>query len=682
MNGVRGGTVSATALDTKQLDQLCINTIRTLAMDAVQKANSGHPGMPMGAAAMTYVLWDRFHRHNPKNPKWPNRDRFVLSAGHGCMLLYALLHLTGYDLPMEQLKQFRQAGSLTPGHPEYGVTPGVETTTGPLGQGFANGVGMAIAQRYLAAYFNRPGYPIFDYRVFAVVSDGDLMEGVASEAASLAGHLGLGNMVYLYDDNHISIEGNTELAFTESVDDRFGAYHWHVQRVDGNDTSAVHRAIQVAIEETERPSIICCRTHIAFGSPNKHDTAGAHGAPLGAEEARLTKKNLGWPEDAEFYIPTEALAHFREAVERGATLEKDWQKQFNGYAQAFPELAKQWNLIQGGRLPEGWEKCLPVFSMTDGSLATREASGKVINAMAPVIPWLVGGSGDLAPSTETLMKDYPSFEKGSSHGRNFHFGVREHAMGAITNGIALSGLISFGATFLQFSDYMRPPLRLAAFSEFPSIFVFTHDSIGLGEDGPTHQPIEHLAALRAIPDLTVIRPADANETVQAWKWAIENRKSPTVIVLTRQKLPIIDRQKFAPADLLGRGAYVLADAEGGVPDIILIATGSEVSLALGTRDRLAEEGIRSRVVSMPSWELFEKQSKEYQNQVLPPSTPKRLAIEMAGPLGWDRWVGEHGGVLCMNGYGASAPLKALLEQFGFTVDHVAERARKLLGQAN
>lgn len=598
------------------------------------------------------------------------------------MLLYALLHLTGYDVPLEQLRQFRQAGSITPGHPEYGVTPGVETTTGPLGQGFANGVGMAIAQKYLAAYFNRPGLPLFDYRVFAIVSDGDLMEGVASEAASLAGHLGLGNLIYLYDDNHISIEGDTGLAFTESVDERFAAYRWHVQRVDGNDTSAVHRAIQTAIEVSDLPSIICCRTHIAYGSPNKHDTAGAHGAPLGAEEVKLTKKNLGWPEDAQFYIPPEALEHFREAGRRGEALENEWQERFSRYARTFPELAEQWNLIQGGKLPESWEKCLPTFSISDGPLATREASGKIINAMAPIIPWLVGGSGDLAPSTETRMKSYPDFQKGSYHGRNFHFGVREHAMGAIVNGIGLSGLIPFSATFLQFSDYMRPTIRLAAFSEFPSIFVFTHDSIGLGEDGPTHQPVEHLAALRAIPDLTLIRPADANETVQAWKWAVENRKSPTVIVLTRQKLPIFDQQKYASAALLSKGAYVLAEPKDGAPEIILIATGSEVSLALDTRDRLAEDSVRTRVVSMPSWELFEKQTKAYRDQVLPPSIKARLAIEMAGPLGWERWVGEQGDVLCMNGYGASAPLKALLEEFGFTVDHAAERARKLLGRVS
>lgn len=667
-------------LDQKQLNQLCINTIRTLAMDAVQKANSGHPGMPMGAAPMAFVLWDRFLRHNPSNPKWPNRDRFILSAGHGCMLLYSLLHLTGYEVPLEQLKQFRQAGSITPGHPEYGVTPGVETTTGPLGQGFANGVGMAIAQKYLAAYFNRPGHTIVDYRIFAIVSDGDLMEGVASEAASLAGHLGLGNIVYLYDDNHISIEGDTALAFTENVEGRFAAYHWHVQRVDGNDTEAVHEAIEAAIQEVERPSIICCRTHIAYGSPNKHDTAGAHGAPLGVEEVKLTKRNLGWPEEAPFYIPEESLNHFREAVRRGSSWEKDWQSRLDRYAKEFPDLAEQWSLIHSGKLPVGWEKSLPTFVPADGTLATRESCGKVINAVASGIPWLVGGSGDLAPSTETLMKAFPDFQKGSYHGRNFHFGVREHAMGSITNGIALSGLIPYSATFLQFADYMRPTLRLAAFSEFPSIFVFTHDSIGLGEDGPTHQPIEHLASLRAIPDLTVIRPADGNETAQAWKFAIENRKSPTAIILTRQKLPIIDQVKYASAANLVKGAYILAEADGGKPDIILMATGSEVSLALDARAKLAGEKIAARVVSMPSWELFEKQSQAYRDEVLPPWVRVRLAIEMAGPQGWHKWVGEQGDILCIHGYGASAPLKVLLEEFGFTVENVIARAKRLLNR--
>jgi transketolase len=672
--------MSLATADRKQTDELCINTIRALAMDAVQKANSGHPGMPMGAALMAYVLWDHFLHHNPTNPKWPNRDRFILSAGHGCMLHYALLHLTGYDLPMEQLKQFRQAGSITPGHPEYGVTPGVECTTGPLGQGFANGVGMAIARKFLGAYFNRPPYSIVDYHIYAIVSDGDLMEGVTSEAASLAGHLGLGNLIYLYDDNHISIEGDTALAFTESVDERFAAYRWHVQRVDGNDIESVHKAIEAAREEKERPSIICCRTHIAFGSPHKQDTASAHGSPLGADEVKLTKRNLGWPEEAQFYIPPEVLAHFREATRRGQGLEADWESTFDRYARDYPEMAAQWSQIQEGRLPDGWEKSLPVFGVTAGPLATREASGKVLNAVAPVVPWLLGGSGDLAPSTETLLKGYGDFEEGNYQGRNFHFGVREHAMGSITNGIALSGLISFSATFLQFSDYMRPPIRLAAFSEYPSIFVFTHDSLGLGEDGPTHQPVEHLAALRAIPNLTVIRPADGDETAQAWKFALENRKSPTVLVLTRQKLPPIDRATYAPATGLLKGAYVLAEAEGGAPDIILIATGSEVSLAVDSRLELAKKGIRARIVSMPSWELFEQQPQAYRDSVLPPAVKLRLAIEMAGPMGWHEWIGEAGDMICVDGYGISAPLKVILETFGFTVDNIVARALKLVNR--
>jgi transketolase len=678
--GPGGETVNAVVRNPRELDDRCINTIRTLSMDAVQKANSGHPGMPMGAACMAYVLWDRFLRHHPGNPKWPNRDRFILSPGHGCMLLYALLHLTGYDVSLEQIRQFRQAGSITPGHPEYGVTPGVETTTGPLGQGFADSVGMAIAQKFLASYFNRPTHDLVDYTVYAIVSDGDLMEGITSEAASLAGHLGLGNLICLYDDNHISIEGDTVVAFTEDVEARFSAYHWHVQRVDGNDTMAIHQSIEAARLEKDRPSIICCRTHLAFGSPNKQDNASAHGSPLGVDEVRLTKRNLGWPEDSEFLVPPEALQHFRLAVDRGRELESNWQSRFDRYASEYPDLAKQWELLQSGRLPEGWEERLPVFTMADKALATREASGRVINALAPVIPWLIGGSADLAPSTDTLMKGYPDFQKGSYDGRNLHFGVREHAMGAITNGIALSGLISYSATFLQFADYMRPAIRLAALSEFPSIFVFTHDSIGVGEDGPTHQPVEHLASLRAIPHLTVLRPADGSEVAQAWKYALENRHSPTVIILTRQKLPSIDRAKYAAADLLYKGAYVLTEAENRTPDIILIATGSEVTLALAVKDKLLEDGIRARVVSMPSWELFEKQPQSYRDEVLPPEISCRLAIEMASPLGWQKWVGDRGDILCMRDFGTSAPLSVLLELFGFTVENAVARAKSLLAR--
>ncbi|MBF8297999.1 MAG: cbbT, partial [candidate division NC10 bacterium] len=542
-------------------DQLCINTIRTLAMDAVQKANSGHPGLPMGAAAMAYVLWTRFLRHHPTNPSWPNRDRFILSAGHGCMLLYSLLHLTGYDLPLDELKRFRQWGSRTPGHSEYGLTPGVETTTGPLGQGFGNGVGMAIAERFLANHFNRPGYRIVDHYVYAIVSDGDLMEGISSEAASLAGHLGLGKLIYLYDDNRITIDGSTSLAFTENVGQRFEAYGWHVQRVDGNDLKEVEAALSAAQAATERPSLIIARTHIAYGSPNKQDTAEAHGAPLGEEEIKLTKRALGWPLEPAFYIPDEALAHFREALQRGRAWEAQWQAQFDAYAAAHPELAAEWRTVMNGRLPEGWADKLPAFTPGGGSMATREASGKVLNAIAPHLPTLIGGSADLTPSNNTYLKGYGDFQRDNVGARNLHFGVREHAMGSILNGMALhGGVIPYGGTFLIFSDYMRPAIRLAALSHIHVIYVFTHDSIGLGEDGPTHEPIEHLASLRAMPNLTVIRPADANETAVAWRVALEHRGGPVALALTRQKLPVLDRTTLASADLLRRGAYVLTDA--------------------------------------------------------------------------------------------------------------------------
>jgi len=660
-------------------DQLCINTIRTLAMDAVQKANSGHPGLPMGAAAMAYVLWTRFLRHHPTNPSWPNRDRFILSAGHGCMLLYSLLHLTGYDLPLDELKRFRQWGSRTPGHSEYGLTPGVETTTGPLGQGFGNGVGMAIAERFLANHFNRPGYRIVDHYVYAIVSDGDLMEGISSEAASLAGHLGLGKLIYLYDDNRITIDGSTSLAFTENVGQRFEAYGWHVQRVDGNDLKEVEAALSAAQAATERPSLIIARTHIAYGSPNKQDTAEAHGAPLGEEEVKLTKRALGWPLEPAFYIPDEALAHFREALQRGRAWEAQWQAQFDAYAAAHPELAAEWRTVMNGRLPEGWADKIPTFTPGGGSMATREASGKVLNAIAPHLPTLIGGSADLTPSNNTYLKGYGDFQRDNVGARNLHFGVREHAMGSILNGMALhGGVIPYGGTFLIFSDYMRPAIRLAALSHIHVIYVFTHDSIGLGEDGPTHEPIEHLASLRAMPNLTVIRPADANETAVAWRVALEHRGGPVALALTRQKLPVLDRTTLASADLLRRGAYVLTDAGNGQPDIILIATGSEVQLALEARQRLAARGIGARVVSMPSWELFEQQPDSYRDEVLPPSVTARLAIEAASPHGWHRYVGTMGAVIGMTRYGASAPYHVLMEQFGFTADNVTSRALALL----
>jgi transketolase len=666
------------ASTSKQLDQLSVNTIRTLAMDAVQKANSGHPGLPMGAADLAYVLWTQFLSHNPSNPSWPNRDRFVLSGGHGSMLLYSLLHLTGYDLPLDELMSFRQWGSRTPGHPEYGLTPGVETTTGPLGQGFANGVGMAIAERFLAETFNRPGYPIVDHYTYAIVTDGDLMEGISHEAASLAGHLGLGKLVYLYDDNHISIDGPTELAFTEDRCARFEAYGWHVQEVDGHDREAVAQAIRAAQAETRRPSFIACHTHIAYGSPNKQDTAAAHGSPLGEEEVRLTKENLGWPPDAKFYVPDEVSAHFGQAVAHGQTLEANWQELFNRYAAEYPDLADVWKLAWSGELPAGWDKSLPAFGPDDGAMATRSASGKVLNAIAPVLPTLLGGSADLTPSNNTELKNYAWLQAGKFGGRNIHYGVREHTMGAILNGLAVhGGVIPYGGTFLVFSDYMRPAIRLAAMMELPVIYVFTHDSVGLGEDGPTHQPIEHFPSLRAIPNLLVIRPADATETVEAWRLALEHHNGPVALLLSRQKLPILDRSTMAPAAQLKRGAYVLADSEG-TPDVILIASGSEVAVALNARQQLQEQGVKTRVVSMPSWELFEQQAPAYRDEVLPPEVTARLAIEAAVPLGWERYVGNLGDVVGLNRFGASAPYKKIFEELGFTGENVALRTLAVL----
>jgi transketolase len=670
-------------VDQAQLDQLCVNTIRMLAVDAVEQAKSGHPGMPMGAAPMAYVLWTRFLKHNPANPQWPDRDRFVLSAGHGSMLLYSLLHLTGYDLPLDELKRFRQWGSRTPGHPEYRLTPGVETTTGPLGQGFANGVGMAIAEAFLAERFNRPGHTIVDHYVYAIVSDGDLMEGVASEAASLAGHLQLGKLIYLYDDNGISIDGPTDLAFTEQVGRRFEAYGWHVQEVeDGNDLPAIEAAIRAAQAERLRPSLIIVHTHIAYGSPGKQDTAEAHGAPLGAEEVKRTKEFLGWPQEPTFYIPDEALAVFRQAVERGRAWEADWQARFQAYAREFPELAADWQRIMRRELPPGWEASLPTFTPKDGPMATRVASGRVLNAIAPKIPNLIGGSADLTPSNNTFLRDAGVFDAKNRGGRNLHFGVREHAMGAILNGMALhGGVIPYGGTFLIFSDYMRPAIRLAALSELPVIYVFTHDSVGLGEDGPTHQPIEHLAALRAMPQLTVIRPADANETAVAWRVALQHRQGPVALALTRQNLPIFDRAEMAAADGLERGAYVLLDAPDGRPDLILIATGSEVALAVEARQRLAAQGVQARVVSMPSWELFEQQPQAYREEVLPPAVTKRLAIEAGVPQGWHYYVGPEGDVLGLTRFGASAPGQVVLDKLGFNVANVVARALRLLGRS-
>jgi transketolase len=636
----------------------------------------------MGAADVAYVLWTRFLKHNPHDPDWPDRDRFVLSAGHGSMLLYGLLYLTGYDLSLAELKSFRQLGSRTPGHPEYGHTPGVETTTGPLGQGFGNGVGMAIAERFLAATFNRPGLSVVDHHTYGIVSDGDLMEGVSHEAASLAGHLALGKLIYLYDDNGISIEGSTDITFTESVPERFRAYGWHVQQVDAYDLEAVDEAIRVAREAVERPSLIVCRTHIGYGAPNKQDHASAHGEPLGEEEVRRTKEALGWPAEARFLVPHEALEVFRRALDEGAAAQAEWEDRFDRYAETYPDEAATLQRLWAGELPDVWRDALPAFSPDDGPLATRKASGAVLNAISDRLPTLVGGSADLAPSTKTYLEGYEDFQKGALAGRNMRFGVREHAMGAILNGMALhGGLIPYGATFLIFTDYMRPTIRLAAMMGLPVIYVWTHDSVWLGEDGPTHQPVEQLAGLRAIPNLQVVRPADANETVAAWRVALERRDGPTGLVLTRQSLPIMERSKSASADNLERGAYVVSEPAGDSPEVILIATGSEVHLAIEARLLLAEAGVTSRVVSMPCWKRFDAQPESYRNQVLPPEVTARLAIEAAVPLGWERYVGPQGDVIGLKRFGASAPYRDLMEEFGFTPQAVAERAMALLGKA-
>jgi len=649
-------------------------------MDGVQKAKSGHPGMPMGAAPMAYVLWTRHLKHSPGNPRWHNRDRFVLSAGHGSMLLYSLLHLTGYDLTLDDLKNFRQYQSKTPGHPEYHLTPGVETTTGPLGQGFANGVGMAIGEKYLAARYNRPNFEVVKYRIYGIVGDGDLMEGVSSEAASLAGHLRLGNLIYLYDDNHISIDGDTKLAFTEDVAKRFEAYGWHVQVLeDGNDLDAIQNAIKAAEEETNRPSLIKIRTHIGYGSPNKQDTAEAHGSPLGEEEIRLTKRKLGWDPDKQFFVPPEALQHFRRAAEQGKKWELLWKTMFDNYRRSHPDLADELEQVRERNYGDAWKNSLPSFSIEAKAMATREASGKVLNAIAPHLPTLIGGSADLAPSNNTMLKDLPEFQAGVYTGRNFHFGVREHAMGSILNGLVLTdGIIPYGGTFLVFSDYMRPPIRMAAIMGIRPIYVFTHDSIGLGEDGPTHQPVEQFAALRAIPNITFIRPADANETTVAWRVTIEHTTGPVALALTRQKVPIIDRTKYASADNLAKGAYTLAENSTS-PKIILIASGSEVQYVMGAYEQLVKDQVPARVVSMPSWELFERQSREYRDSVITPSVKKRLIIEASVAMGWHKYAGDEGVIIGMTGFGASAPYELLYKEYGFTVENVLAKARELLG---
>ena len=666
-----------------ELDQLCINTIRALSIDAVQKANSGHPGLPLGAAPMAYVLWTRFLRHNPANPKWENRDRFLLSAGHGSMLLYSLLHLTGYDLSLDELKNFRQWDSKTPGHPEYGLAPGVEITTGPLGQGFANGVGMAMGAAHLGAKFNKPEFPLIDHYVYAIVSDGDLMEGVAAEAASLAGHLQLGKLIYLYDDNNVTIEGFTNLAYSEDVPKRFEAYGWHTLTVlDGNNLGDIEAAIREAQTVTNKPSLISIKTVIGYGMPTQ-GTRKAHSDAPGEDAVRETKRHLGWPEDQQFYIPDEALAHFRKAVERGEQFENQWRELVKRYNEKHTNDGKLFHQTISGELPEGWEEHLPKFEDAK-PVATRVASGEVINALAPVMPMLIGGSADLGVSNNTDIKSSHSFAAGAYDGRIIHFGVREHAMGSTLTGISLNGgLIPFGGTFMTFSDYMRPAIRLAALSEVQVIYVFTHDSVGLGEDGPTHQPIEHLAALRAIPHLFLIRPADPAEVSEAWRIAILRRKAPTALALTRQKVPVIDRKKFAAADGLRRGAYILAEAETAegaatTPKLILIGTGSEVSLTLEAREKLQADGVPTRVVSMPCWELFDAESKEYRDEVLPPSIKARLSVEAGVRQGWDRYVGEAGDVVCLDRFGASAPGDVALKNLGFNVDNVLKHARALL----
>jgi transketolase len=658
------------------LDKLCVNTIRMLAVDAVQKANSGHPGMPMGDAPMAYVLWSKFLKHNPKNPRWHNRDRFVLSAGHGSMLLYSLLHLAGYSISLDDIKNFRQWGSRTPGHPEYCIECGIETTTGPLGQGFATGVGMAIAEKYLSEMFNKPGFPVVDHNIYAIVSDGDIMEGISSEAASLAGHLKLGKLVYLYSDNKITIEGSTDLAFTEDVGRRFGAYGWQVLHADGENLQEIEEAIRTARKEKHRPSLVIVRTHIAYGSPSKQGTPEAHGSPLGEEEILRTKENLTCPAK-HFCIPRPVLAHMRKVAGKGREDEVKWKALFGKYRKRYPDLAKRWAVLSVGTLPAGWEEALPLFDPADGAVATRSASGKVLNALAGILPNLVGGSADLAPSNNTLLKKYKDFGAAKG-GRNIHFGVREHAMGAALNGMALSRmLIPYGGTFLVFSDYMKTAIRLAALMEMHVIYVFTHDSIGLGEDGPTHQPIGHLTALRSMPHLAVIRPADANETAEAWKAALRNAGRPHALILSRQKLPVLDRKKYSPASGLSKGGYVLSDSKG-TPDIILIGSGAEVHLTLAAAEVLRKEGLKVRVVNMACFEYFDEQPEAYRRKVLPPSVELRLAVEAGATLSWHKYVGLRGGVVGIDRFGASAPAKVLFEKFGFTVDNIVNQARKLV----
>ena len=684
-------------MPTGTIDEICVNTIRTLCIDAVQQANSGHPGTPMAMAPVVYTLWQDFLRFDPDDPIWPNRDRFVLSSGHASMLLYSLLHLTGVkavdpeyerlgtpSVSLDDIKHFRQLDSKCPGHPEYHWTSGVETTTGPLGQGIATSVGMAIAADWFAGHFNKPGFALFDYNVFALCGDGCMMEGVGSEAASLAGHLKLGNLCWIYDSNHITIEGNTALAFSEDVASRFLAYGWQVQRVgDANDRERIAAAFADAKRTTDRPSLIIVESHIGYGAPHKQDTSGVHGEPLGEEEVKLTKRGYGWPEDAKFLVPEGVYQHFAAGMgARGAKLRGEWEAMFAKYKAAHPELALQCEQIQRRDLPAGWDKDIPVFPADPKGIASRDSSGQVLNKIAPNLPWLVGGAADLAPSTKTRMtfEGAGDLEAGTPLGRNFHFGIREHAMGSICNGLAVSKLRPFGSGFMIFSDYMKPPIRLSALMELPVTYIFTHDSIGVGEDGPTHQPVEQLIALRAIPGLTVLRPCDANEVAEAWRVTVEAKHEPHCLILSRQNLPTLDRGKYAPASGLRKGAYILADAKPGTPEIILMGTGSEVSLCVEVYEKLAGEGVAARVVSMPSWELFEKQDDAYKDSVLPPSCTRRIAVEQASALGWERFTGLRGTIIAMKTFGASAPLKELLVKFGFTGENVYAAAKAQLAR--
>lgn len=663
----------------ESIEQLGINTVRVLAADAVQKANSGHPGTPMGQAPIGDVLWAKVMNYNPQDPEWPNRDRFILSCGHACMLQYSYLYLTGYDITMDDIKSFRQLHSKTAGHPEYGLLAGIEVTTGPLGQGFANGIGMAIAQQFLASRYNKPGFDLFDYKIYAICSDGDLMEGISAEAASIAGHLKLGNIIYLYDDNKITIEGNTSLAFDEDVVERFQAYDWHVQSVaDGNDTDAILTAILNAKKETKRPSLIKVSTHIGFGSPNKVDTAAAHGSALGVDEVRLVKENFGFDPDKSFVVPDEVLDYYRSKGKEGIKKEDDWKNIYAKYKEKYPKEATEYELLTSGKLPEGWKDNLPVFKPDEKGLATRKASGKTLNAIAAKLPLLIGGSADLAPSTDTNLDDFQSFTDLNHGGRNFHFGIREHSMGAILNGMALTkGIITYGATFLVFSDYMRPPVRLAAIMKIRPIFIYTHDSIGMGEDGTTHQPVEQLTGLRAVPNLTVIRPADANETAQAWRVTLEHSGGPVALILTRQNVPTIDQEKYTKASNVEKGAYILCDCDGE-PQLILMGSGSEVHLLLEAQEKLKSESINTRVVSFPSWELFDKQSAEYKEKVFPKKIRKRLAVEAGSPIGWCKYVMDEGDVIGIDKFGESAPGEQVMKEYGFSVENVIAKAKALL----